>query len=207
VSVRAARLQARGGPHSGIVQTRGQRRRRRGLGQHASVRDHALAPPGARSQHAIADEEVGFRPGRHRRQNVPGIPTARTPAPECRRARPSSTRARRGRHSAAAGAPARRADAIHIGRDALAPLDRSPTPTRWRRGDKRGTLISVNDLELVVPGGEAAKMELREQAMVPRLRRRRRFPVGFRHCCFSRSASENQGAEEGPFNAGDRPAS
>src|SRR5882672_9371610 len=65
---------------------------------------------------------------------VPGIPAARTPAPACRRATPSSARARRGRRSAAAGAPAQRADAIHSGTDAPAPPDRSPTPTRWRAG-------------------------------------------------------------------------
>jgi hypothetical protein len=39
-----------------------------------------------------------------------------------------------GRRSAAAGVPARRADAIHICTGVRAPSDRSPAPTRWREG-------------------------------------------------------------------------
>ena len=70
--IRAAQLQARGlALHPGAVRTCGQRRRRgRGLGRHASVRDHALAPAGARGQHAVANQQVGFRPRRHRRQTL-----------------------------------------------------------------------------------------------------------------------------------------
>jgi hypothetical protein len=51
-------------PHP--VRSRGQRRRAprrvRGVGHSASVGDHAAAPPGARGQHAMADEQVGFGP-------------------------------------------------------------------------------------------------------------------------------------------------
>ena len=47
------------------VRTWGQRRRRGlGLQRHAPVQDHSLAPTGTRDQHAMANEQVGFRPRR-----------------------------------------------------------------------------------------------------------------------------------------------
>jgi hypothetical protein len=46
-------------------------RQDRGLGQHAPVRDHSRAPACARGQHAMANQQVCFRPRRHRRQAVP----------------------------------------------------------------------------------------------------------------------------------------
>jgi hypothetical protein len=45
-------------------------RRRRGLRRHAPVRDHALAPAGARGQQAMANQQVRLRPRRHRRQTL-----------------------------------------------------------------------------------------------------------------------------------------
>ena len=60
---------ARTALHPGTVRICGERRRQgRGLGRHASVSDNSLAPAGARSQDAMADEQVRFRPGCHRRQ-------------------------------------------------------------------------------------------------------------------------------------------
>jgi hypothetical protein len=58
---------------SRIVRTCGQRRRRgRALGRHPSVSDHSLASAGARRQHAMANDQVGFRPRCHRRQTSSG---------------------------------------------------------------------------------------------------------------------------------------
>ena len=39
-----------------------------GFRRQSPVHDHASSPPGARGQHTVADEEVGFRSRRHRRQ-------------------------------------------------------------------------------------------------------------------------------------------
>jgi hypothetical protein len=121
---------ARGGLHSGLVQTRGPRRRRsRRLGPHASVRDPALAPPRARGQHALANEQVGFGPRRHR-----GQPFQELQRLEDQFSRPIVPRALElQRDAAAAPQPQalRRADARRIDTDARPPPDRA-TPTRWR---------------------------------------------------------------------------
>ena len=56
----AKRGNVRVGLHPCAVRTWGQRSRRgRGLWHHPSVGDDAAAPPGARGQHAVADEQVG----------------------------------------------------------------------------------------------------------------------------------------------------
>jgi hypothetical protein len=60
-----------GGLHPGAVRTCGQRRRRgRGLGPRASIDNHSRAPSGPRGQHAMANQQVCFRPRRHRRQTL-----------------------------------------------------------------------------------------------------------------------------------------